>query len=111
MGWHPEEAGFPLWRAIESNPRPGRGSNVLQIIAPLLPRLSPPPVARTRISNCMPSRTLELLTAPRIRLIMTWVVLLTAVGHRGVQAWINFRVKERPDGNDGHTSIDYGGQW
>jgi hypothetical protein len=39
------------------------------------------------------------------------VVLLTAVGHRGVQAWINFQVKERPDGNDGHTSIDYGGQW
>jgi len=59
----------------------------------------------------MPSRTLEILTAPRTRLIVTWVVLLSAVGHRGVQAWINFQVKERPDGNDGHTSIDYGGQW
>ncbi len=43
--------------------------------------------------------------------MLTWIVLLAALGHRGVQGWINFRVKERPDRNDGHTSIDFGGQW
>ena len=59
----------------------------------------------------MPSRTLEFLAARRTRLVVIWVILLSAVGHRGAQAWINFQVKDRPDGNDGHTSIDYGGQW
>jgi arabinofuranan 3-O-arabinosyltransferase len=59
----------------------------------------------------MPGRALEFLTARRTRLVLTWLVLLAAIGHRGVQAWINFRVPERPDRNDGHTSIDFGGQW
>src|SRR5262245_64870600 len=59
----------------------------------------------------MPSRVLDWLSAPRTRQVIMWLALLGAVGHRGVQAWINFRVEERPDGNDGHTSIDYGGQW
>lgn len=59
----------------------------------------------------MPGRALEFLTARRTRLVLTWLVLLAAIGHRGVQAWINFRVEERPDKNDGHTSIDFGGQW
>src|SRR5262245_54333397 len=59
----------------------------------------------------MPSRVLDWLSAPRTRQVIMWLALLGAVGHRGVQAWINFQVKERPDGNDGHTSIDYGGQW
>jgi hypothetical protein len=59
----------------------------------------------------MPSRTLDFLTARRTRLILSWLVLLGAVGHRGYQAWVNCRAPNRPDGNDGHTSIDYGGQW
>jgi hypothetical protein len=59
----------------------------------------------------MMSRALEILTDRRTRLILTWVVLLSAIVGRGVQAWINFRVPERPDRNDGHTSIDFGGQW
>jgi arabinofuranan 3-O-arabinosyltransferase len=59
----------------------------------------------------MPSRTLAFLTARRTRLILSWLVLLGAIGHRGWQAWVNCRNADRPDGNDGHTSIDYGGQW
>jgi len=59
----------------------------------------------------MPSRVLDWLSARRTRQVIMWLALAGAVGHRGVQAWINFRVEERPDKNDGHTSIDYGGQW
>src|SRR5262245_60626519 len=59
----------------------------------------------------MPGRALEFLTRRRTRLVLTWLVLLAAIGHRGVQGWINFRVEKRPDRNDGHTSIDFGGQW
>ena len=59
----------------------------------------------------MPNRVLEFLAASRTRQVVAWLVLLAGVGHRGVQAWINFRVPDRPDRNDGHTSIDFGGQW
>jgi hypothetical protein len=59
----------------------------------------------------MPGRILETLTTRKARLLFTWMILLGAIGHRGVQGWINFEVKERPDRNDGHTSIDFGGQW
>src|SRR5215212_2861349 len=56
-------------------------------------------------------RTLDFLTARRTRLVLTWLVLVGAVGHHAWQAWVNFRSPKRPDGNDGHTSIYYGGQW
>jgi arabinofuranan 3-O-arabinosyltransferase len=59
----------------------------------------------------MLSRTLTFLADRRMRLVLTWLILAGAVGHRGIQAWINCRAPDRPDGNDGHTSIDYGGQW
>jgi arabinofuranan 3-O-arabinosyltransferase len=59
----------------------------------------------------MPSRTLAFLTARRTRAVLAWIALIAAVGHRAGQGWINFRQAERPDGNDGHTSIDFGGQW
>jgi arabinofuranan 3-O-arabinosyltransferase len=58
-----------------------------------------------------PSTALEFVTARRTRLVLTWIVLLAAFIHRGGQAWVNFRVPDRPDRNDGHTSIDFGGQW
>jgi arabinofuranan 3-O-arabinosyltransferase len=57
------------------------------------------------------SRTLEFLTARRTRLVLTWLVLIGAVVHHAWQGWVNFRAPDRPDRNDGHTSIDYGGQW
>ena len=59
----------------------------------------------------MPGRILDILTTRKARLIFTWLILLGALGHRGVQGWINFRVEERPDRTDGHASIDFGGQW
>jgi hypothetical protein len=59
----------------------------------------------------MPSRTLLFLTARRTRVYLAWAALLILVGHRAGQGWLNFRAHDRPDGNDGHTSIDFGGQW
>lgn len=59
----------------------------------------------------MPSQALDFLTDRRTRLVLVWLALAAAVGHRGWQAWVNFRVPARADGNDGHTSIDFGGQW
>lgn len=57
------------------------------------------------------AQALDILTSRRGRLILTWLVLLGAIGHRGLQAWINFEAPARPDGNDGHAAIDFGGQW
>ena len=59
----------------------------------------------------MPSRALKFLTARRTRVYLAWAALLIAVGHRAGQGWVNFRQADRPVGNDGHTSIDFGGQW
>src|SRR5438045_3831477 len=80
----------------------------------------------------MPSRVLEFLTARRTRVWLAWAALVVAVGHRAGQGWVNFRSPDRPPGdlisravakavrgvdfrfptgNDGHTSIDFGGQW
>jgi hypothetical protein len=57
------------------------------------------------------SRALQFFTARRTRLVLTWLVLLSALIHRGASAYINFRTADRPDWNDGHTSIDFGGQY
>ena len=59
----------------------------------------------------MPSRALAVLTSRRARVYMTWAVLLVLLGHRAGQGWLNFRQADRPAGNDGYTSIDFGGQW
>ena len=48
---------------------------------------------------------------PRVRLAIAWIALALAVGLRGHQAWRNFNVDERADGNQGHTLIDFGGQY
>src|SRR5215217_6257101 len=80
----------------------------------------------------MSSRALTFLTARRTWVVLAWAALLVVVGHRAGQAWLNFRAADRParddavsravtkvlgwvslhpDGNGGHTSIDFGGQW
>src|SRR3954468_14145603 len=80
----------------------------------------------------MSSRALTFLTARRTRVVLAWAALLVVVGHRAGQGWLNFRAADRPagddavsravtkvlgwvnlhpDGNSGHTSIDFGGQW
>lgn len=48
---------------------------------------------------------------PRVRLGIAWIALALAVGLRGHQAWRNFKIDERADGNQGHTLIDFGGQY
>ena len=58
----------------------------------------------------MYSHILDFQCDRRTRLVLSWLVLLGVLTHRGIQGWINFRA-DRPDGNDGHTSIDFGGQW
>ena len=81
----------------------------------------------------MSSRALTFLTARRTRVVLAWAALLVVVGHRAGQGWLNFRAADRPgghdvvsravttalrwidhrfpEGNHGHTSIDFGGQW
>lgn len=59
----------------------------------------------------MASRILGFLTVRRTRVVLAWAALLLLVGHRAGQAWINFKQEDRPCGNDGYTSIDFGGQW
>ncbi|HVK11266.1 MAG TPA: glycosyltransferase family 87 protein [Gemmataceae bacterium] len=45
------------------------------------------------------------------RLVLAWLLLAGAIAQRGYAAWVNFEVPDRPFKNDGHTSIDFGGQW
>jgi hypothetical protein len=59
----------------------------------------------------MASHALDFFCDRRTRLVLSWLILLGALTHRGIQGWVNFRSPDRPDGNDGHTSIDFGGQW
>ena len=59
----------------------------------------------------MPSQALSLLTSRRARVLLAWAALLIFLGHRAGQGWLNFREPTRPSGNDGYTSIDFGGQW
>jgi arabinofuranan 3-O-arabinosyltransferase len=54
---------------------------------------------------------LTYLADRRIRLVLAWLLLAGAVAQRGYAAWVNFYVPDRPFKNDGHTSIDFGGQW
>ncbi|HEX3150279.1 MAG TPA: glycosyltransferase family 87 protein [Gemmataceae bacterium] len=59
----------------------------------------------------MAARILAFLTDRRTRAVLAWAALLLLIGHRAGQAWINFKQELRPCGNDGYTSIDFGGQW
>lgn len=59
----------------------------------------------------MLGQILEVLTTRKARLLFTWLILIGTIAHHAIQGWINFEVENRPDHNDGHTSIDFGGQW
>ena len=54
---------------------------------------------------------LTFLADRRTRLVLAWLLLGGAVGQRAYAAKVNFEVPDRPIKNDGHTSIDFGGQW
>src|SRR5579884_3449113 len=54
---------------------------------------------------------LRFLLRPKVRWVMSWLLLLGAASVVSVEAWIAFNQAERSDGNRGHATIDFGGQW
>jgi arabinofuranan 3-O-arabinosyltransferase len=54
---------------------------------------------------------LRFLTREPSRCVLSWLLLCVVLGGRSNHAWNNFRNDDRPDGNRGHTTIDFGGQW
>lgn len=51
------------------------------------------------------------LLKPRVRWGISWLILLGVAGFTFVQAWTAFNQADRSDGNRGHATIDFGGQW
>src|SRR5579859_2395066 len=51
------------------------------------------------------------LSRERTRWTACWLIAAGTFASLIVQAWLCFHEAERPDGNWGHTSIDFGGQW
>jgi arabinofuranan 3-O-arabinosyltransferase len=45
------------------------------------------------------------------RYVLSWLFALGVTAGFAYNAWNGFNVADRADGNDGHTSIDFGGQW
>ncbi len=45
------------------------------------------------------------------RWVICWLIAAGTFGFLVLQAWLCFHEAERGDGNWGHTSIDFGGQW
>jgi hypothetical protein len=51
------------------------------------------------------------LLHPLTRYVLAWLLALTVATGALSTAWTSFDVADRPDGNKGHTHIDFGGQW
>src|SRR5947209_5525221 len=51
------------------------------------------------------------LCHPATRYVLTWLVAVAAAWQCTANSWDAFNKDSRPDGNDGHTAIDFGGQW
>jgi hypothetical protein len=56
-------------------------------------------------------QVLRFLLRPRSRWVICWLIALGSLGFVGEQAWTCFDTPKRADGNWGHASIDFGGQW
>jgi arabinofuranan 3-O-arabinosyltransferase len=54
---------------------------------------------------------LRYLLQPSVRWVICWLILLVWAGATGVAAWTAFNEAGRADGNRGHATIDFGGQW
>jgi arabinofuranan 3-O-arabinosyltransferase len=54
---------------------------------------------------------LRFLLRPRVRWVICWLILGVGAGITGVGAWTAFNEADRADGNRGHATIDFGGQW
>jgi arabinofuranan 3-O-arabinosyltransferase len=48
---------------------------------------------------------------PLTRYLLAWLVVLNTAVITGVVAWSSMDEHERRDGNSGHATIDFGGQW
>jgi hypothetical protein len=47
----------------------------------------------------------------RVRLTVIWLIALASTASLLHRAWHRFNEPKRRDGNDGHASVDFGGQW
>ncbi|HEY7327527.1 MAG TPA: glycosyltransferase family 87 protein [Gemmataceae bacterium] len=54
---------------------------------------------------------LRLLLQPKVRWVICWLIFLVWAGFVAVGAWRAFNEPDRADGNRGHATIDFGGQW
>jgi hypothetical protein len=58
-----------------------------------------------------PLRVLRFLLRSRTRWLICWLIALGAGGFVAEEAWTGFDQPKRADGNSGHATIDFGGQW
>jgi hypothetical protein len=54
---------------------------------------------------------LEFLLRPSVRWALCWLFFLGSAGVVAEESWRGFNEPERRDGNWGHATIDFGGQW
>jgi hypothetical protein len=58
-----------------------------------------------------PARIVCFLLYPGSRYVLAWLIALFATTLAVIFAWRDFNNPNRPDGNNGHVTIDFGGQW
>jgi arabinofuranan 3-O-arabinosyltransferase len=58
-----------------------------------------------------PATVLRFLLRPATRCLICWVIALADVAFVAEQAWNSYNDGKRLDGNNGHATIDFGGQW
>jgi hypothetical protein len=68
--------------------------------------ISPPPAGRA-----WPGRVLRFLLSRRSRQTLAWLALVVCTAIAGNYAWVCYNDPARRDGNFGHATIDFGGQW
>lgn len=56
-------------------------------------------------------RLVPFLGRPTPRYMLAWLLALLIAATSAASAWFSFAAPERRDGNSGHTTIDFGGQW
>jgi hypothetical protein len=73
---------------------------------PTRPESVPDPVAPSPLR-----RLWAWLREERIRYVFAWLLALGVAAASMAMAWFIFNEPRRNDGNEGHTYIDFGGQW
>ncbi len=58
-----------------------------------------------------PVQVLQFLLRPRTRWLICWFLALASAGIVAEEAWRTYNDRQRGDGNGGHATIDFGGQW